>query len=334
MRYKRIIVSSFGDASFLQLVEDEVPHPQSGQVRVKVLAAGVANGDILRRRGNFAPSPPFVLGYDLVGVVDSVGQGVSAIAEGQMVASLPLTGSYAEYICLPEIELVPLPDEVDPVAAVCLVLNYVTAYQILYRAAKVKTGERILIHGAAGGVGTALLQLATLNGMEMYGTASRGKHDLVSRLGATPIDYTTEDFVERIKALTTTGVDVVCDPIGGLSLARSYKSLRRGGRLISYGVQAIYKEGKARTIGGMVLIPFYNLLPDGKSVRLYNVTLPKYSSPALCRQDMAQVFDLWLHGKIEPIVAAQFPLIEAARAHELLESGSVMGKIVLITGAD
>jgi NADPH:quinone reductase-like Zn-dependent oxidoreductase len=127
----------------------------------------VANCNILRHRGVYAPSPPFVPGYDLVGVVDSVGQGVSSISEGQMVGALPITGSYAEYICLPESELVPLPDDVDPVAAVCLVLNYVTAYQILYRAAKIKPGERILIHGAAGGVGTALLQLATLTGLEM-----------------------------------------------------------------------------------------------------------------------------------------------------------------------
>jgi NADPH:quinone reductase-like Zn-dependent oxidoreductase len=330
MPYKRIIVSRYGEPDVLQMVEERVPEPQQGQVRVKILAAGVAWGDILRRRGVSAPRPPFTPGYDLVGLVDKVGDGVSTVGEGQMVAALPITGGYAEYICLPATELVAVPAEVDPATAVCLVLNYVTAYQILHRAAQVQPGERILIHGAAGGVGTALLQLAGLAGLEMYGTASSGKHAWITSLGATPIDYKTEDFVERINALTGTGVDVVCDPIGGRSLGRSYRTLRPGGRLIAYGVHAIFTEGKARAIGGMVWASLRNLVPDKRSVRMYNITRPKYSSPEWCQEDLAKILDLWTQGQIKPILAERIPLVEAARAHELLEKGAVVGKIVLV----
>jgi NADPH:quinone reductase-like Zn-dependent oxidoreductase len=334
MEYKRLIVSRYGGPEVLQVVEDKIPEPQPGQVRVKVLAAGVAWGDILRRRGISAPSPPFTPGYDLVGVVDRVGEGVTAVSEEQMVAALPITGGYAEFICLPATELVPVPADLDPAIALCLVLNYVTAYQILHRAAQVRPGERILVHGAAGGVGTALLQLAGLEGAEMYGTASSGKHELVASLGATPVDYRREDFVDRINALTDTGVDVVCDPIGGRSIWRSYKTLRRGGRLIAYGVHSIFTEGKVKTIGGLMLASILNLVPDKKSVRLYNITRPKYSSPEWCRGDLAKIFDLWRQGKIKPIVAERIPLAEAARAHELLENSAVMGKIVLICKAN
>jgi NADPH:quinone reductase-like Zn-dependent oxidoreductase len=334
MPHKRIVVSRYGGPEVLQVVEDKIPEPQPGQVRVKVLAAGVAWGDILRRRGVSAPAPPFTPGYDLVGVVDRLGEGVKAVSEGQMVAALPITGGYAEFICLPATELVPLPADIDPATAVCLVLNYVTAYQILHRAAQVQPGERILVHGAAGGVCTALLQLAGLDGLEMYGTASTHKHELAASLGATPIDYRREDFVAQINAWTDGGVDVVCDPIGGPSLLRSYKTLRRGGRLIAYGVQAIFTEGKVKAIGGMILASLLNFVPDKKSVRLYNITRPKYSSPEWSRQDLAVIFDLWAQGKIEPILAKQIPLVEAVHAHQLLEKGAVMGKIVLVCNND
>ena len=162
---------------------------------------------------------PFSLGEDIAGVVDKLGEGVSSLETGQMVAgatwSIGLGGGYAEFICLPASELVPVPSTVDPAEAVCLVVNYLTAHMAMHRTANVRSGERILVQGAAGGVGTALLDLGKLAGLEMYGTASKYNHELVSGLGATPIDYRTEDFVERIRDLTGDGVDVVFDPIGG-----------------------------------------------------------------------------------------------------------------------
>src|SRR5512143_2157938 len=183
MKYKRIVVSHYGGPDVLQVVEAELPEPQPGEVRVEVLTAGVAWGDILKRAGaGLGVRPPFTPGYDLVGIVDQLGAGVSTVEVGQTVAVLSLLGGYTEFLCVRASELVPVPAGLDPSEAVCLVMNYVTAYQMLQRAARVKRGDRILVHSAAGGVGTALLQLGKLDGLEMYGTASCGKHDLVSKL--------------------------------------------------------------------------------------------------------------------------------------------------------
>jgi NADPH:quinone reductase-like Zn-dependent oxidoreductase len=332
MLYQRVVVPRYGDPDVLQVVEDDIPEPEAGQVRVRILAAGVAWGDILRRRGVSAPSLPFTPGYDLVGVIDRVGEGAVHFKEGQMVAALPITGGYAEYICLPETELVQLPDGVDPAEAVCLVLNYVTAFQILHRAAQVQKGELILVHAAAGGVGTALLQLARLDGLETYGTASLPKHDLVKSLGAMPIDYRGEDFVQRLLSLEEGGVNVVCDPLGGMSLLKSYRALRGRGRLISYGVQTIFSEGAVKTIGGIILASLLNIVPDRRTVRFYNITRSKYSTLEMCRKDLSRLVDYWKQGEIKPILAGRIPLVEAARAHQLLEAREVTGKIVLIPG--
>lgn len=234
MNYKRVVVSHYGGPEVLQVVEDELPEPRHGEIRMKILAAGVAWGDILKREG-LGAHPPFTPGYDVVGTVDKLGEGVSTIKVGQMMAALPVFGGYAEFICLPASELVPVPSGLDPAQAVCLVMNYVAAHQMLHRAARVKPGERILVHSAAGGVGTALLQLGKLADLEIYGTASSSKHELIIDMGGVPIDYRTENFVGRISALTGDGVDVVFDPIGGTHIWQSYRTLRKGGRLIVYG---------------------------------------------------------------------------------------------------
>jgi len=175
---------------------------------------------------------PFTLGEDVVGVVDKLGEGVSTVEPGQTVAGatfrLGVGGGYAEFVCLPASELVPVPSDVDPAEAVCVVVNYLTAHMAMHRTAGVQSGERILVHGAAGGVGTALLELGKLAGLEMYGTASKYNHELVSALGATPIDYRTEDFVERIRSLTGDGVDAVFDPIGGGRLSSKQVGVKKG----------------------------------------------------------------------------------------------------------
>ncbi len=197
---------------------------------------------------------PFTLGEDVVGVVDKLGTGVSSLELGQTVAGgtwlLGVGGGYAEYICLLDSELVPVPSGLDPAEAVCLVVNYLTAHQHLHQIGKVRSGERVLVHGAAGGGGTALLQLGKLAGLEVYGTASKHNHQLVSALGATPIDYRTEDFVERIRSLTGDGVDVVVDTVGGAwHLLRAYRALSKDGRLVWLGSAATNKRacGSARS---------------------------------------------------------------------------------------
>src|SRR5690242_18829735 len=167
------------------------------------------------------PRLPFTPGWDLVGVVDKHGDGVSGIEPRQMVAALPIHGAYAQFVCLPQHELVPVPSGLDPGEAVSLILNYVTAYQMLHRSAKVKRGQRVLIHGAAGGVGSALLQLGRLAELEMYGTCSSRTAPAVSGLGGIPIDYRDQDFVEEIRRRSGDGVDAVFDSIGGTHIWRS-----------------------------------------------------------------------------------------------------------------
>ncbi|MFQ5616276.1 MAG: NAD-dependent epimerase/dehydratase family protein [Anaerolineales bacterium] len=336
MKYKRVVITRNGGPEVLQTVAVEQTEPQPGQVRVKVLATGVAFADILMRRGAYLfrlPQMPFAPGYDIVGIVDKLGPGVNSFLVGQMVAALTGVGGYTQYLAVPEEKLVPVPDGVDPAEAVSLVLNYLTAYQMMHRAAKVKTGESVLIHSAAGGVGTALLQLGKLAELKMYGTASRPKHELVKKLGGTPIDYKNDDFVTHIQSQTPGGVGVVFDPIGGLHLFRSYRVLRRGGRVVVFGFSSVLKRGVNNRLGLLLaLLPAGLLMsiPVGRRIMPYNVSTNATRHPDWYRADLAKLFNLLVAGKIKPVVAERLPLEQAAHAHELLENARVTGKLVLV----
>ena len=337
MKYKHIVISRFGGPENLLLAEDELLEPRANEVRVKVLAAGVSFADILMRKGVHPESwnlgrTPFTPGWDVVGIVDKVGDKVSTWQTGQMVAALPIVGGYSEYIFLSSNELVPVPTGLDPAEAVSLVLNYITAYQMLYRCAHIKPGEVILINGgAAGGIGTALLQLGKLaNLKKMYGTASYRKHDIVSDLGGIPIDYKSVDPVQEIIKLTSdddkgeSGVDTVFDGIGGKSFKSSYEILRSGGRLVAYG-------GTPTTVLGDWLMMFtMNVVSDKRKFILYSIQTLKRLKQDWFHEDLTLLLNLLEQGRIKPIVAAKMPLNEAAKAHELLAGGSVEGKIVLI----
>jgi NADPH:quinone reductase-like Zn-dependent oxidoreductase len=344
MKHHRVVVSRYGGPEVLEVVEEDLPEPQAGEARVKVEAAGVSAYDLMHRRSGSipgAPRVPFTLGEDIVGVVDKLGEGVSTLEPGQRVAGYPRGGGYAEFICLPASELVPVPPGLDPGEAVCLVVNYLTAHLMMHRAAGVRSGERILVHGAAGGVGSALLELGKLAGLEMYGTASKYNHELVSALGATPIDYRTEDFVQRIRdltsgeALTGDGVDVVFDPIGGArQLWRSYRALRKGGRLVWFGVAAVSKAGIQVIPLTLLMVVLLKLFPGGKQVPMtpdLGSFAPAHN--AWYRETLTELFDAAAAGKLKPVVAERFPLLEAARAHQMLERGGYAGKVVLVAGA-
>jgi NADPH2:quinone reductase len=343
MRHTRIIVTRYGGPDALQVLEEERPEPKHGQVRVRVLSAGVALPDIMAREGIHPETPrvPFTPGWDLVGVVDQLGPGVSGTEPGQIIAAMPISGAYAEFVCLPERELVPVPSGLDAAEAVSLVLNYITAHQMLHRSAGVRAGQRVLIHGAAGGVGTALLQLGRLAGLEMYGTCSSRGASAVSDLGGIPIDYQHQDFVAEVHRLTSEGVDAVFDPIGGTHLWHSRKTLRPGGNVVGYGlVTSIRGEGltssrpgRRQRFRGTVMFGLYIiggwLLPGRKRVVPYSIQTLKRMKPEWFRQDLIALFDLLQQKKIQPIIARRFPLAEARRAHELLGKGGVIGKIVL-----
>jgi NADPH:quinone reductase len=344
VKQRRIIVTHYGGPDALQLLEEERPEPKHGEVRVKVLAAGVSLPDIMAREGIHPETPPvpFTPGWDLVGAVDRLGGGVSGIETGQIVAAMPISGAYAEFVCLPQRELVPVPSGLDPAEAVSLVLNYITAYQMLHRSAKVKPGERALIHGAAGGVGTALLQLGRLAGLEMYGTCSSRGARAVCELGGIPLDYRNQDFVEEIHRLTGGGADVVFDGIGGSHIWRSRRALRPGGRVVAYGLTGSLRGGRlasgrsggrhrfrAIAIFGVYIAGGW-LFPGRKRVVPYSIQTLKRLKPALFRQDLIALFDLLQQKKIKPLIAQRLPLAEARQAHESLGNGGVTGKIVLV----
>ena len=333
MSYKRVVITKFGGPEVLKMVDETIlPEPKSGEVRVKVLVTSAAFTDVWIRMGTYPDvkeKPPFSPGYDMVGVVDKLGEGVTHFKVGQRVADLTVIGAYSEYICLPESRLTLVPEGLDPAEAVSLVLSYVTAYQMLHRLAKVKQGQRILIHGAGGAVGTALLQLGKLLDLEMYGTVTKSKFELVNRLGATPIDYKSEDFAESIRKLTDDGVDAVFDPIGGDNFKRSFSVLRQGGKLVAYGFYST-TMGKGGSIPlDFIKLMLWNLLPNKRSTEFFSIVPLRKKHADWFSKDLTTLFDLLAQNKIKPVIAARMPLAEAKRAHELVEKAEVQGKIVL-----
>ena len=341
MKYTRIIVTHYGGPEAIQIIQEERPEPKEGELRVRVLAAGVSMPDVMAREGVHPETPkvPYTPGWDLVGVVDSIGNGATEFQPGQFVAAMPIHGAYAEFICLPEGELIAVPAGLDAAEAVSVVLNYITAYQMLHRSAKVKQGQRVLIHGASGGVGTAILQLGHLAGLEMYGTCSPRNASTVLQLGATPIDYHTEDIAKQIVRRTGDGADAVFDPMGGKHIWDSRKALRRGGKVVVYGTTTSLRGGlsakrsRRHRFHGMGIIGWYILrswlLPGEKRVVPYSIQTLKRLKPNVFRDDLVTLFELLKQNKIKPLIGHKFPLVEARQAQELLQKGGVTGKIVL-----
>lgn len=329
----RIVIDQPGGPEQLHLREEPVPVPQPHEALVRVRACGVSYGDIIFQRGALPGAPPFPLtpGYDLVGDVEAVGNAVTQVQPGDRVAALlPDLGSYATYVCVPAGELVPVPAQLPPAEAVSVVLNYVTAYRMLTQAARLQAGQSVLIHGAAGGVGTAVLQLAQVLGIRAYGTASTGKQALVRAQGGIPIDYTKTDFVQEIQRLTGgAGVDAVLDGIGGPQLSRSYQCLNRTGTLVMFGVSSTLQGGgnpKLKMVATMLRFGWLKLRPGGKRVITY---FPSKKDLESVQPDIALMLKLLSEGKIKPLIAQVFPLAHAAEAHQMLEDTRPVGKIVL-----
>jgi len=327
MRYKSVIVTKRGGPEVLQVIENDLRAPSAGETRIKILATSVCLPDVQARYGHtpIAPKVPFVPGYAIIGVVDAIGKGVTNAAVGERVAALTIFGGYAEYIYLDEEALIPTPDALDPAEAVTLILNYIVAYQTLHRSAKVKAGDKVLIIGASGGVGTALLQLGKLANLRMYGIASKSKHHILTEYGATPIDYHTQDFVEAIRQAEPDGLDAVFDGMVWGYLDRGFSLLRRGGTWVQYGNPLSF-SGLLRLLAKLIL---FNVLPNGKSLKLYGTTTSKFGRRPYM-EDWATLFKLLEEGEIKPVIMKKFPVLEAAQANELLESGQVIGNVVLV----
>ena len=341
--YQKIVIDEFGGPEVLKLVtETQLPEPGEGEVRIKVLTASASFTDIMVRKGMYGEAPndlPIVPGYDLVGVVDKLGDNVSKFKLGQRVAALTVWGAYTEYAVRPSSELVALPDGLDEEQAVALILSYTTAYQMLHRAAEVKPGQTILIHGASGAVGTALAQLGKVAGLKMIGTASTRKQDYLKSLDVAPIDYKTEDFVERTMALTNQqGVDVAFDAISVDNFERSYETLNNSGKLIVYGFYNASLFGQAGGMGDIIseFLSWqwrqwlWKLFPDNdKTVSFYGITDMRKQHLDWYHEDISALFELASTGKIKPMVWKTLPLSEVAQAHRLIENRDVKGKIVL-----
>ncbi|MGM0452701.1 MAG: medium chain dehydrogenase/reductase family protein [Thermodesulfobacteriota bacterium] len=333
MRYKRVLLSQFGGLEKLKIVEEtELPEPGPGEVRVRVLVTSAAFTDVMIRKGMYPEvkqKPPFSPGYDLVGVVDKPGGGVSGFTVGQRVADLTVTGACAQYICLPADRLTPVPEGIDAAEAVSLVLSYLTAYQMLHRVAGVKPKQRILVHGAGGAVGTAMLDLGRLADLAVYGTASGLKHQTVAALGATPINYKRDGWVEQVRSLSGGGLDAVFDPIGGKSFNHSFSLLRAGGKLVAYGFYnaVLGKEGSIPL--DFMKLKLWQLLPTRRSTTFYSIGALRRKHPDWFSKDLAALFDLLKKGRIKPVIAKRMPMTEIRRAHELIEGAGVQGKIVL-----
>lgn len=333
MKYKSVIVTRTGPPEVLQIIENDLRPPSAGEVRVKILAAAVCQPDITVRTGKslYSGTPlgqkiPFVPGYAIIGVVDAVGEGVTGVAVGDRVGALTVVGGYSEYLYWKSDRLIPVPPTLDPAEAVTLILNYIVAYQTLHRSVKIKAGDKVLIIGASGGIGTALLQLGKLANLTMYGIASKSKHSILTELGAIPIDYHTQDFVEVIRQAEPDGLDAVFDGMSGDYVQRGFSVLRRGGKLVSYGEPAGLLA-LFRILAAFIVV---NLLPNGKSFKLYGTSSYFLFDKRPYLEDWATLFKLLEEGKIKPIIAKKFPILEAAKANELLESGQVIGNIVLL----
>ena len=335
MKYKKVIITKFGSPDVLKVIEEnELPEPASGEVRIKVLVTSATFTDTLLRKGIYPDvrkKPPFSPGYDLVGIVDKCGNDAVMFKTGQKIAALPVYGAYSEYICLPQNTLVAVPEGLDSGEAVSLILSYMKAYQMLHRIAKIQPGQSILVHGAGGAVGTALLQLGKLLNLKMYGTARKSKHGLIKSLGAIPIDYQSEDFVERVMALSGKGVNAVFDGIGGDYFKRSFSVLQPGGFLVAYGFQkAVMGNGNMiNIISGFIRLKLWNLLPNKKKTAFYSITSLRKKNPAWFTEDLTRLFELLSQGKIKPVISLRMPLVQAAEAHKLLDKSDVEGKIIL-----
>jgi NADPH:quinone reductase len=355
---KRVVVDHYGGPEVLRVVEDDDPRPGAGEVRVRVLAAGVSFTDALLRAGTYlgVPKPPFTPGYELVGVVEELGPGCSRLREGGRVAALTVWGAYAERVCVPEAEAVEVPEDLDPAEVVGLVLTYMTAYQLLHRMAKAKSGETVLVHGAAGRVGTAVLELGAVAGLRLYGTASARDRAAVERLGAVAIDYRNEDFLARVRELTGDGVDVALDGLGGALSIRSFRALRPGGRLVVFGHYSVLAQGRKswrpwlEWYAATATVALWGLLSPRRRVLAYRVqklregrqwlpvgpgrrALPVGGGPRdpdWFREDFRTLLELLREGRIHPVVAERLPLSDARRAHELLERSAATGKLVLV----
>lgn len=337
MHTTRVVLPGIVEPEGLRLEQVDLPEPTTGQVLVAVEASGISYAEQQMRRGRYYDQPafPFTPGYDLVGTVVSLGPGTSAELLGRRVAAMTKTGGWATHAVVAAGDLVPVPDGLEPAAASTLVVNGITAWSMLHRAARVRTAQTVLVHGANGGVGTVLVQLAHDAGARVIGTAAPRHHEALRELGVEPVDY-RGDIEAQVRVLAPEGVDAVFDHIGGAGLFASHRLLRRGGTLVSYGTAATREGSGSPTVPILKLIArlaWWNVRPDGRRATFFNVWAGRRNPArfqARIREDLENVLGRLADGRLTTHVAATFPLEEVAEAFRLAESRTVVGKVVLL----
>ncbi|MER5986919.1 medium chain dehydrogenase/reductase family protein [Streptomyces sp. NPDC001787] len=316
-----------------------VPVPGTGQVLIRMEATGVSFAEQQMRRGRYFDQPPFpfVPGYDVVGTVLAVGAGVGRGLLGERVAAMTKTGGWASHVVVDADDAVGVPKGVSPAEAETAVVNGITAWQMLHRRARVRAGHTVLVHGANGGVGSILVQLALGAGAEVIGTASTRHHDALRAMGVTPVDYRGADVPARVKELAPGGVDAVFDHVGVHSVTHSWRLLAPGGTVVSYGSAATRDDegsGLWPVLQLLGRVWLWNWLPNGRHAYFFNVwagrALSRNRFRARLRADLTQVFAALQRGEIAARVAAEIPLVRASEAMRLAESGTVAGKVVLV----
>ncbi len=325
---RKVLVPRFGDECVLQVIEAKIASPQAGEVQVQVLHSVVAGSDVNMRRGiyPFQRKAPLTPGYSMIGRVLKDGPGVTAFAPGSLVACLTIYGAQAERMNVPAKFAVPVPEHVDLHQATALILDWMTAYEMLERSAKVKRGQRIFVHGLSGSVGTALLHLGRLRGAEVFGTASSSKHAELSTNGAVAFDYRRKDWIREMQRLG--GVDSVFDPLGYQSFDESYSILREGGLLVGYGQNLPTFTNVPRPSPlPMILKLFARNLAfwTGKRTTFFGLFRgSKHFAP-----DLALLFQWLAEGRIRVPIKAIFSLTDIQEAHRMYARGSGVGSIVL-----
>lgn len=329
---RRIVIERRGGPNRLKLIEGSEPAPRPGEVLIANEAVGVAFADVLMREGLYpGVKHPVTPGYEAVGRVVAAGAGAEAWI-GARVAALTVTGGYATHVVVPAADLVPVPDGLSSTNAAALVLNGLTAWQMLTRVAPADA-ERVLIWGAAGGVGSMLLDMARERGVTAYGVASPSRLEFVAQRGGIPVDRTAGDVARTVQGLCG-GVDAVFDGVNGRTAAVSFAALRAGGVAVLFGAQGGMTKGRPglRTAIQFARAPrwsSFKLLMSGRGVAGYLITEYKEAHPARYRADLATVFGMAADGRLRPAVGLVLPLADAAEAHRRMNAGDVPGKIVL-----
>ncbi len=337
---RQVWITQVGGPEVLQVKEAPDPEAKSGQVRIRVQAAGINFADLLARQGLYpdAPKLPAVVGYEVAGIIDQVGAG-SGFKKGDRVGAITRFGGYSDTVVVPKEFVFPLPTKLSFEEAAAIPVNYLTAWLMLVHQGNVKKGDKVLIHAAAGGVGQAALQICRWRGAEVFGTASAGKHARLKELGVEHcIDYHKQDFEAEVKKITSgRGVEIILDAVGGESYKKSYRSLSSLGKLMMFGVSS-FSPGESRSLltvaKGFLAMPSFKPIPlmnENRGVMGFNLG-HLWDRRDLLNRSLVEILELVASGVFKPLVDRSFPLEKAGEAHAYLHAHKNFGKVVLGVG--